>query len=202
MIKGILFDYGGVVAKGGKGIDAMRRLCNQLNRPETDVDDLFMPLFSELIRGKIDEPTFWNSIEQKTGLTINEAQREAWNSNVGTTPYPAMVELIKSLRSGGYSIGLLSNITPPAKERIDAAGGYSLFDFVVLSCEAGYAKPEAEIYDLAMALFKDLQPEEIVFIDDQEKCMPPAEALGMGTILATSSEQIIDELQKLGVKTD
>jgi epoxide hydrolase-like predicted phosphatase len=199
MIKGVLLDYGGVVADGGRGIEISRRLCAEFDLPDTTVNDVFQPLFHEFTRGRIDAETFWQQAAIRTGRSFTEADRQIWDDWWGVQPYPEMLELIKSLKAAGYPVGLLSNIIPPPKRQIEAAHGYSPFDFTVLSCEVGYAKPDPEMYEMALSKFNGLKSEEIVFVDDQQKCLPPAEALGMKTILATSSEQIIAELKALGL---
>jgi putative hydrolase of the HAD superfamily len=199
MIKGILFDYGGVVADGGRGITIGERLCAALNLTDRALNDVVMPLFTRFTRGQIDDDTFWQSIGTQTDTQISDDQRHLWDSWWGTEPYPAMLDAINTLKAAGYPVGLLSNIIPPAKALIAKGGGYDPFDFIILSCDVGFAKPEVEMYDLALDKFAGLKPEEIVFIDDQPKCMPPAETMGMQTILATSTDQVIEELRKLGL---
>ncbi|HMH70396.1 MAG TPA: HAD-IA family hydrolase, partial [Candidatus Saccharimonadales bacterium] len=76
-------------------------------------------------------------------------------------------------------------------------GGYDRFDFHVKSCEVGYAKPELEIYEIAMKHLKGLKPEEVVFTDDRERFLVPARAMGMQAILATSSHQVIRDIHRL-----
>ncbi len=197
MIRGVLFDYGGVIADGGNGGQIAEKLCQTLELPLEMAQTLFLPLFKRFTRGQIDEATFWQEIEEHTNRQFSNEQRSTWDTWWGVQPYPIMLETINKLQDAHIPVGLLSNIIPPAKIKIESGGGYSHFDFTVLSCEVGYAKPDTEMYDLAMAYFDGLQSEEIVFIDDQEKCLPPAQDLGMETILATSSEQIIERLKKL-----
>lgn len=197
MIRGVLFDYGGVVALGGRGVDIAKRLCLELELPENMAADVFIPLFQELTRGRLEVDAFWETVEARTDITVTFKQRNVWDDWWGVQPYPEMLAAVEALKKAGYPVGLLSNIIPPAKIKIAAGGGYDAFDFAILSSEVGYAKPDPEIYDLAMSHFGGLQPNEIVFVDDQEKCMPPAQALGMHTILATSTDQILAELRKL-----
>lgn len=197
MIRAVLFDYGGVIAPGGRSSDIAIRLCALLGLPEDQAQTLFIPLFQQFTRGKIDESAFWSAVESQADIPVNHAQRHAWDSWWGVQPYPEILKLVNQLRQADYAIGLLSNIIPPAEATIAAGGGYSHFDFTILSCEVGYAKPDPEIYQLALEAFGSVRPEEIVFIDDQSRCLPPAENAGMQTILATSTEQIIADLRQL-----
>jgi putative hydrolase of the HAD superfamily len=199
MIKGVLFDYGGVVGEGGRGIDVTYRLADKLGLSKQQAEEIIFPLFGQMTLGKLDTDDFWQQISEATGLLITPEKLSIWNTWWGTDVYPEMLALIHTLRAHGYQIGLLSNIIPPTRDHIKASGGYSHFDFAVLSCEVGLAKPDTRIFELALQKFDDLKPEEVVFIDDQQKSILPAEVLGMKTILATDSDQIIAELRKLGL---
>jgi len=199
MIKGVLFDYGGVVADGGRGVEIAKRLCRELNLDLEQVDSVGYPLLRQMTKGKLDTAGFWEELSKRVGRQFTEAERHIWDDWWGVDVYPDMLSVLNELRGHGYQIGLLSNVIPPTLENIKAGGGYSHFDFTVLSCEVGFAKPEPEMYQLALDKFDGLRPSEIVFIDDQEKCLPPAEALGFETILATSTEQIVTELKALGL---
>jgi epoxide hydrolase-like predicted phosphatase len=197
MIKGVLFDYSGVVAYGGRGKDIAKRLCQDFGLEEGLVEQVVYPLLQEMTLGRLETSAFWESLSKQTDRHFNEQEKHVWDDWWDVDVYPEMLKLINDLRSQNYQIGLLSNVIPPILERIKAGGGYSHFDFSVLSCELGVAKPDPKMYELAMRHFNGLKPEEVVFIDDQDRCLPPAEELGMHTILATSSEQIIAELRKL-----
>lgn len=202
MIKGILFDYGGVVGEGGKGIDVSYQLAEKIGLSRQQAEEIIYPLFGKMTVGRLDVDGFWQQIAAKTDLQLDPESLQVWNQWWGTDVFPEMLDLINTLRKNRYQIGLLSNIIPPTRDHIKAGGGYDHFDFTVLSCEVGLAKPDPRIFELAVSKFDGMKPAEIVFIDDQDKSIPPAEALGMQTILATSSQQITDELRRLGVKTD
>lgn len=199
MIRGVLFDYGGVVAKGGPGTSLARQVGAGLGLDEATADRVIYPLFQQDTRGKLTTEQFWQAMAEHFGREFTEAERHIWDDWWSTQHYPEMDKVIERLKHQGVQVGLLSNVISEAAKAIRAAGGYDRFDFAVLSCDVGYAKPDPEIYELALGHFDDLQPSEIVFVDDQQKCMPPAEALGIQTILAVSTEQIINDLRNLGL---
>jgi putative hydrolase of the HAD superfamily len=199
MIRGILFDYGGVVANGGPGIGLARQVGAALGLDNETADSVIYPLFQQNTRGQLTTEQFWQKMAEYFGRAISDEERHLWDSWWSTKHYPEMDEVISKLKQHNYQVGLLSNVLTEAAASLRAAGCYDNFDFAILSCEVGYAKPDTEMYELAMSKFKNLQPSEIVFIDDQEKCMPPAEAMGMQTILATDTNQVITDLQKLGL---
>lgn len=101
----------------------------------------------------------------------------------GLRPDPAMFDLVGDLRAAGLRVGLLSNSwgnTYP-RERIDAA-----FDTVVISGEVGLRKPQAEIYEHALARL-GLPAEATAFVDDAEPNLAGARAVGLRTVLHTDA---------------
>ncbi|MFW6123652.1 MAG: HAD family hydrolase [Acidobacteriota bacterium] len=73
-----------------------------------------------------------------------------------------------------------------------------IFDDYILSYEAGWIKPEEEIFKLALKKSEE-EPENTVFIDDMEENIKAAEALGMKTIHFDSETDLKVELDKLGI---
>jgi FMN phosphatase YigB (HAD superfamily) len=66
----------------------------------------------------------------------------------------------------------------------------------VLSCEEHLAKPDPSFYERAVHKL-GVAPDEIIFIDDQERFRTPAELIGMHFILAESPEQIVADVETL-----
>ncbi|MGW7696804.1 HAD-IA family hydrolase [Streptomyces asiaticus] len=72
----------------------------------------------------------------------------------------------------------------------------------VLSEVVGMAKPNPAIYRLALERL-GLPGSAWVFVDDHPVNLPPAEALGITTVLARREEDTVAELQAiLGVRAD
>lgn len=101
----------------------------------------------------------------------------------GMRPDPAMFALVEELRGLGLRVGLLSNSwgnTYPRK-RIDA-----LLDPVVISGEVGLRKPDAAIYELALDGLS-VCAERTLFIDDAERNVVGARAVGLQALLHTDA---------------
>ncbi|MBI5392693.1 HAD-IA family hydrolase [Candidatus Woesearchaeota archaeon] len=62
-----------------------------------------------------------------------------------------------------------------------------------------FVKPQPEIYKIALQKI-NCKPEETVFIDDMQKYVDGANAVGIHGILFQDAEQLKDDLKKLGVK--
>ncbi|HEY5668089.1 MAG TPA: HAD-IA family hydrolase, partial [Candidatus Saccharimonadales bacterium] len=99
-------------------------------------------------------------------------------------------DLAKEMRRHQIKTAIFSNIFSMNAKELRRRGMYDGFDPVILSCEVHYAKPDHEFYEYAMEQL-GVPPEDILLIDDQEKCLSKARELGMKVVVATSPEQII-----------
>jgi len=81
---------------------------------------------------------------------------------------------------------IVSNAWPHTRARLAADGVADLFDEVVLSCEAGVAKPDRRIFELALGRL-GAEPGRTLFIDDTPGHVAAAEALGVAGQVHTDS---------------
>jgi len=197
MIRAFLFDYGGVMTNGGKGNELQARFAANLSIPVYEAARLIAEPWAAFSSGKIDEATFWSDVESSYGAPIPENERDIWNQWDTMKILPEMKSLVLRLKATGYTVGLVSNTIPPTATVIRAHGGYEVFDFSILSFEVGYVKPQVEIYNIALSNLGDITPEEVVFIDDQERCLEPARILGMQTMLVEDPMITVKELELL-----
>lgn len=126
------------------------------------------------------------------------AYNERWEESIGGPIWPT-VEILKELKQAGYPLYGLSNW--PAETFYRIRPQYQFFDWfdaIVISGEAGVAKPDLAIYHL---LLKKVQrpPQVCLFIDDSPANIDAAQQLGFQTILYTSAEQLRQELQQRGL---
>ncbi len=197
MIKAFLFDYDGVMTSGSNGRELSARLGKRLGIDTEDASALLEGVWSQFIKGKLTEAQLWQHIESEYGRSIDKSLRDVWsNWDQHMQPLPQMLALVNRLKNSGYPIGLLSNVIPNSAEDVRRHGGYDAFDFLVLSYEVGYAKPETEIYKLALDKFPGINPNEVVFIDDQDRLLIPARELGIKTVLAKYPDQIADDIDR------
>lgn len=95
--------------------------------------------------------------------------------------YPDVKALLKPL-SQKYSLGIIANQSAGTQERIDRWGIGKYFDVVVASAEAGCAKPDLKIFNLALEQ-AGCKPNEAVMIGDRlDNDIAPAKQLGMKSI--------------------
>jgi len=69
----------------------------------------------------------------------------------------------------------------------------NLFDAIVVSSEVKMLKPQAEIYQLTLQQL-GVMPQEALFIDDQEKNIEGAEAVGLRGIVYKNAAQTLPQI--------
>lgn len=111
-----------------------------------------------------------------------------------------MTALARAAKEAGYRLALLSNsfgLDP--FNPYEHVGIWDLFDVHVISEVVGLAKPDPAIYQLALDRL-GLPGQACVFVDDHPVNLPPAEALGITTVLAQDETETVAELEgRLGV---
>lgn len=100
--------------------------------------------------------------------------------------YKNVVDFAHSLKDK-CKIGILSNLAPIDKERIDNHYNLSKFDFVWLSFELNCRKPNEKIYSIVEEEL-NIPKENILFIDDVTENINVAKKRGWNTCLATGLE--------------
>ncbi|HZP55773.1 MAG TPA: HAD-IA family hydrolase [Candidatus Saccharimonadales bacterium] len=114
-------------------------------------------------------------------------------------PHFTVRRLAKKIKASGLKIGILSNIFLAAAIVFKLTGGYRGFDPIILSFKEKVAKPNAPIYEIAIKRL-GVKPEEILFIDNLEVNIAAAKSLGMKTILAKSSKQVVRDIKEVLLK--
>jgi epoxide hydrolase-like predicted phosphatase len=193
MIKAVLFDFGGVLTESGKSGFTGSLMAELYG---VDVESLDIGKDHALMRrGREADEALFERLNAKYGKQITK-QMFVDKAQSAFKPSQNVYDLAARLREHGIKTGLLSNIFKMNAERLRADGWYDNFSPVVLSYAEGYAKPDPEIYDIAIRK-TGVQPAEILFIDDQAKCINPARALGMKVVTAVSPEQIVADATAL-----
>ncbi|MFP3465363.1 HAD family hydrolase [Leifsonia sp. SIMBA_070] len=102
-------------------------------------------------------------------------------------PAPGMLPLLADLRARDVRLALLSNCSVSVRFALDGAGVTDAFDLVLLSCDAGRVKPDAEFFRLALAEVKAPPSASLYVADGVGGELEAAAALGMRAIRAAWS---------------
>ena len=97
-------------------------------------------------------------------------------------PFPEVAEVLRHLRSAGFSTATLSNGSPRMlAAAIDNAGLIGLFDHVLSVEEVGVYKPRPEVYRLACDRL-GVDADAILFLSSNAWDAHAASAFGMRTV--------------------
>lgn len=200
MIKAICFDLDGVYFTP-KGKNSFHQgLIEEYDIPKDIVDELMFrsPEMAQLVRGQIAASEFWNKVRERTGVAASDEELTArWIRDYEVDE--KVREAVLQAKKHGYKTCVCTNNNgvrlPLLVDRFNLDGQ---FDVIVSSHEVGHTKPSAEIFT---ALLNDLQvqPEELVYSDDNPDRLEGARELGINTFVFENFEQFTDELKKLGV---
>lgn len=190
MIQAIIFDCFGVLATEGWLPFKERYFGHDPARMEQAGN-----LIQQANAGVISHHEFVRDIANLAG--ISERQVETMlRQNV---PNEALFEYLRELKSN-YKLGFLSNSSSNWLHDIFSPEQIALFDAIVLSYEAGMAKPDPRIYQLAAQKLA-VEPAHCVFIDDQEWYATAAGDVGMSNIYYQNFEQMKLDLERILAKS-
>ena len=126
------------------------------------------------------------------------AYDERWDESVGG-PIQPTVDILEMLRKDSYPLYGLSNWSAEKFPIVRARYEFlTWFEGVLVSGEAGMAKPDPSIYTLFLERI-GRAAEECLFIDDSQANVAVARRLGFQTIRYQSAAQLEEELVRLGL---
>lgn len=186
----VLFDFGGVLAEEGfrDGLAAIGRLSG---RPEEDLVRLGHELVHRIgyVTGKVSEKRWWDSLRAEAAIPgTDEALRREILERFTLRPW--MLGLVERLRSGGLTVGILSDQTNWLDEIDGRTGLYGRFDYVFNSYHMGKGKTEPSHFDDVLKLLNRRGP-EVLFVDDLAGHVERASQRGWNTILYRGCEEFL-----------
>lgn len=200
MYKGFFTDYMGTLKYDGfpKAIGFFEnRFCIASGRLQQVVTRKYWPLWS---LGLINEEEFWQrSFEEINGRLSKIDPRELTRYIVDFSDglYTPMIEFFKMLKNEKIPTGLITNISPELyRFLVETEKLPELFDQVVASFQVGVRKPNERIYRMALQRLS-AQPNEVVYVDNEDIDVKGAEALGMTGVNFTSVEETVPLLERL-----
>ena len=201
MIRGILFDFGGVISAFDSRIffQALTRWTDRrAGEMATIVLEADLPRRYE--SGRISSREFFSEVTERCGVSISEEEFVAAFTGI-FIPIESTFRLIRTLKPS-FRIALLSNTNEWHFEHyIRKVEVFPLFDAVTLSYRVGEMKPGERIYRDSLKRI-GLLPEECVFIDDLEENVAGAERLGIHGIHYTGHERLVASLNALDIPVD
>lgn len=198
--KAIGFDWGGVI-NGQPGFVFTRKFCELVGITESEYKAVYFRHNRSFNAGKpISEEELWrrvltdlNKVDMlESVLHFSKEYRSKKSIN------KPVLDLIDLLRKNGYKTGLLSNNTVEAANMMRDSGIDSHFDAFIVSAEVGMMKPDPEIFNLLCEKL-EVEPAELVFIDDSKRSLSSSAECGFIPILFTDYETLVQDLSKLKI---
>ena len=201
MIKTIAFDLGGVIMT----IDQPQAIGRFKEIGAVEVEKWLDPytqtgIFGDLEHGLISAEDFRKELSRLIGKELTAEQcAYAWQGYAKDVPMRNL-ELVKKLRQQGYRVVLLSNTNPYMMQWAMSAKfdgqGHSLadyFDYCYLSYQLQMMKPSEEIFRYVLAQ-EQVQPQEILFVDDGPRNVAAASQLGIRTFCPENGSDWTEEI--------
>ncbi len=178
-VKAIVFDLGGVLFREGKSV-ATEKLFQEKNYDRDVVlNALKSPESFDLRAGLITDEEFWNFIQQQLpqgydAITI----KNYWYD--GYILDEDIFNLVKKLH-GKYKLFIFSGNIKSRVEYLEKKYNFrKYFDLEIYSYDYHFNKPQKEFVDVLIQK-SGRNPKEMIYIDDSEEVVKPAEELGMKT---------------------
>ncbi len=183
-IRWVFFDLGyTLINEDGAAFGRLQQVCDALGElgVDTEVAKLVKSLeeasahydpspFVSVLKQLIPDPKHQDFV-RKSGRYPKELEK----------PYPDAEPLLVSL-AGKYQLGVIANQPDGTEARLKDYGLLSFFSVCISSTELGIAKPDPEIFRVALSK-AGCRPEEAVMIGDRiDNDIKPAKALGMQTV--------------------
>jgi HAD superfamily hydrolase (TIGR01509 family) len=197
MIKVLLFDLGGVVFQNGTKL-FLHELAAKYNLGIEFVNQVINGEKGDRYReGKMSRDAFWEAVVNELGIhaDIDTLEEEWINKYTLIEETKAIIDELKK----EYKLYFLSDNVRERVEKISLKHNFlEWFEGGIFSHEVGVRKPHPNVYKAAIKKI-GVSPEEMIFIDDKEENLPPAEELGMNVLLFSTPHQLREDLLKLGV---
>ena len=196
MIKNIIFDIGNVLMKF-TWRDYVHRIFNNDEELIAKVNGSIWHtgLWDELDRNVLSEEEIFAGMRAHDASCVDAVNYALDHVHECIDKQDYAIPWIKELKARGYKIYFLSNYSHftqrTAPEVLDFL---PLMDGGVFSYEVQYIKPDERIYRALLARY-NLNIEECVFIDDNEKNVAGGNAIGLKSILFENQEQAKRELE-------
>ena len=201
----MIFDYGEVISLAQSPADraAITRLAGVAGPAATSggagdgaAADRFWVAY-DAHRDGLDQGTggvarYWRAVAADIGASWDDGRvHELWAADFRSwlSVNPGTVEVLADLRAGGTPLALLSNAGPDYGSYFRHGPLGDFFGRCYVSGELGLIKPDRAIY---RHVLDDLSitPAEAVFIDNREKNVAGAEALGITGHVFTSPARL------------
>jgi len=198
--RAILFDIGRVLV----GVDVSRVSGGLTAGPSLSPSELWFalendPRWPDWQEGRISPRDWYLHVSQRLCVALSFEQfAEVWNRAIA--PEPIQDDAFLERLAKRYRLALLSNTDPIHVAHLESTFAFfRLFPVRIYSCTVGARKPNPLIYREALRACK-VPASQAVYIDDIPAYVQAARVLGISGIHFQSKEQLLGDLQSLGIE--
>jgi putative hydrolase of the HAD superfamily len=197
----IFFDIGGVLGSNGWDREQRTAAVRHFGLDVAELEDLHGETIAMLEQGRMALDEYLRNTVFYRPRPFEPEEFKAYML-AQSAPFPETIDLARALaRTGRYRLMTINNESDELNRfRLERFGLRDIFIAFFSSCWLGVLKPARRIYEVALAMSQAV-PEESVFIDDRERNLEPARALGMRSIRFTDAPGLRQDLAGLGVHT-
>ncbi len=122
-----------------------------------------------------------------------------WEEMLGYTHEDTLAILKQTIDNSGLRVYALTNWSGETFPKAIAKFEWlQWFEGILVSGDEKMRKPFPEIYELILSRY-DINPSEAIFIDDNQRNVDAAEAIGITALHFTSAAQLAKDLNTLGI---
>ena len=192
MLKGIFFDFDGVITLEKQGTPPMiAYIAEATGLPAEAVEKAYRRHNRALLMGEVTHPDMWQQFCEELETDIDYEILTGAFLNI--TLDQAVVDYIRELKEK-YLIGMITDNKVDRIETILKEKGLEeLFDVVVISAQVHSGKTEEKIFEEALKR-SNLKPQECVFIDNTAQNLEVPAGMGFRTVYFDDEKRDLAEL--------
>jgi len=199
-LQAVIFDYGEVLS-GPPDPQAHRNLLAIAGVPEEAFEKAYWAHRLDYDADILDGQTYWQTVARDTGVSFTAKQMGQLleqDAIMWMNLNPAMIAWIPRIKAAGFRLGILSNMGFGVLDYMRPRFPWlAQFDYLTFSCNLGIVKPDPAIY-LHTVKKLGVAPDQALFIDNLEKNITGAEAVGLHAALFQNVEQLQKDLSQRG----
>jgi epoxide hydrolase-like predicted phosphatase len=198
-IKAVIFDLGGVIVR--TEYQAPRQhLAESFGMEYDDIDKVVFGggtngSAARAAIGEITEQEHWLNVMKILKQPVGEYERIRDEFFGGDVIDHKILDFLRSIKPE-YKVALISNAWSGLRDYIIREKFDDVFDHMIISAEVGVAKPDAEIYHIALEQLQ-VRPDEAVFVDDFIENIEACEEIGMEAIHFKDPDSAIQQLKEI-----
>jgi putative hydrolase of the HAD superfamily len=199
-LEAVIFDYGEVLS-GPPDPQAHRNLLNIAGVEEEPFEKAYWAHRLDYDADILNGQTYWQTVARDTGVHFTAQQISQLleqDAIMWMNLNPAMLAWIPKIKQAGFRLGILSNMGDGVLDYMRPRFPWlAQFDHLTWSCELGVVKPDPAIY-LHTVKKLNVSPDRALFIDNLQKNIVGAEAIGLHAALFENPEQLQADLARRG----